>query len=106
MSANASIAFQHKGSPPPAIWKSDNKVEGLHTIVISANNAEVLGLIDGRQCVKTQSGVATNPDPCFIGNIDGFGKMAGDIYCVRIYNRALDERELLSNHAIDKRRFQ
>ena len=25
MSANASIAFQHKGSPPPASWKSDNK---------------------------------------------------------------------------------
>ena len=106
MSPNASIAFQHKGSPPPASWKSDGKVEGLHTIVISANNAEVLGLIDGKQYVKTKSGVATNPDPCFIGNIDGFGKMVGDIYCVRIYNRALDERELLSNHAIDKRRFQ
>ena len=106
MSPNASIVFQHKGSPPPTSWKSDGKVEGLHTIVISANNAEVLGLIDGKQCVKTQSGVATNSDPCFIGNIDGFGKMVGDIYCVRIYNRALDERELLSNHAIDKKRFQ
>lgn len=106
MSPNASIAFQHKGSPPPVSWKPNDKVEGLHTIVISANNAEVLGLIDGKQCVKTKSGVATNPDPYFIGNIDGFGKMVGDIYCVRIYNRALDERDLLSNHAIDKKRFQ
>jgi len=43
---------------------------------------------------------------CFIGNIDGFGKMVGEIYCVRIYNRALDERELQSNNAIDKKRFQ
>ena len=106
MSAGASIAFQHKGSPPPVSWKSNNKVEGLRTIVISVNSAEVLGLIDGKQYVKTTSGVATNPDPCFIGNIDGFGKMVGEIYCVRIYNRALDERELQSNNAIDKKRFQ
>ena len=106
MSPNASIAFQHKGSPPPVSWKPNNKVEGLHTLVISVNNAEVLGLIDGKQYVKTKSGEATNPDPCFIGNIDGFGKMVGEIYCVRIYNRALDERELQSNNAIDKKRFQ
>ncbi len=106
MSASASIAFQHRGSPPPASWKSDSKVEGLHTMVISVNNAEVLGLIDGKQCVKTKSGAATNPDPCFIGNIDGHGKMVGEIFCVRIYNRALDERELQSNHSIDKKRFQ
>ena len=106
MSANESITFQRKGTPSPVSWRSNGKVEGLHTIVIYANNDEAMGLIDGTQCVRITPGSATNPEPCYIGYIDGFGKMIGEIYSVRIYNRALDERELQSNHAIDKKRFQ
>ncbi len=78
----------------------------MHTMVILANNADVIGWIDAKQCVKAKAGLATNLEPCYIGYIDGFGKMVGEVCSVRIYDRALDERELLSNHAIDKKRFQ
>lgn len=106
MGKSATIVFQHKNSPSSASWRPNCAIEGLHTIVISSDNAEMIGWVDSKQCVREKSGVAVDPTPCYIGYIDCWGKMVGEIYCVRIYNRALDERELQSNHAIDKKRFQ
>lgn len=103
---DAVIVFQHKSSPAIQGWKVSSSLDGLHTVVISSHDAEVLGWIDAKVCLKTKTAVATNPLPCYIGYIDSWAKMKGRIYCVRIYNRALDERELLANHAIDKKRFQ
>ncbi len=105
MRSSASIVFQHRGSPISATWQVNDKFEGLHTMVISVDNAVMTGWVDSKRCVKATSGRANNTDPCYIGYIDGGRKMVGDIYCVRIYNRALDEKELQANHAIDKKRF-
>ena len=105
MGASPSIVFQHKSSPPPHAWRSNSSFDGLHTVVVSASEAEVSGWIDAKSVVKTKSGVADNPEPCYIGYIDGYSKMVGEIYCVRIYNRALDAKELQANHAIDVKRF-
>ena len=105
MAANASIVFQHKGSPLSADWQAKGPIEDLHTIVISASNAEVFGWVDAKQCAKSKAATANNPFPSYIGYIDGWGKMVGDIYCVRIYNRALDDKELRENHAVDRKRF-
>ena len=106
MSPNAAIVFQHKSSPSAQSWKVNGCFDGLHTVVISSHDGEVVGLVDAKECLKTKSAVAANPLPCYIGYIDGWAKMKGEIYCVRIYNRALGERELQSNHTIDKKRFQ
>ena len=102
MASNASIVFQHRGSPD---WQAHGPIDGLHTIVISASNDEVFGWIDAKQRGKAKAGVANNPIPCYIGYIDGWGKMVGDIYCVRVYNRALDDKELRENYAVDLKRF-
>ena len=105
IAATASILFQHKGSPLSADWQAKGPIEDLHTIVISASNAEVFGWVDAKQCAKSKAATANNPFPSYIGYIDGWGKMVGDIYCVRIYNRALDDKELRENHAVDRKRF-
>lgn len=105
MGATPSIVFQHKLSPPPHAWKSNSCFDGLHTIVISASEADVSGWIDAKAVVKTKSGIGNNPEPSYIGYIAGYAKMIGEIYCVRIYNRALDAKELQSNYAIDNKRF-
>ena len=104
--SNAVMVFQHKSSPATQGWKVNTSLDELHTVVISSHDAEVLGWIDAKVCLKTKTAVATSPLPCYIGRIDGWANMKGSIYCVRIYNRALDERELQSNQAIDKKRFQ
>ncbi len=106
MGPDASIVFQHKGSPISQYWRAKGSFDGLHTMAISASNGDVFGWIDAKVCVKTKSAGANNPTPCYIGYIDGWAKMIGEIYCVRIYDHALDARELLSNHTVDIKRFR
>ena len=58
MGKNATIVFQHKNSPSSASWRSNGAIEGLHTIVISSDNAEMTGWVDSKLCVREKSGGA------------------------------------------------
>ncbi len=103
---NASIVLQYKGSRCLAVKCAKSCMDGVCTIVIAANNSDVCGWINLSKSLETTVGtVVDNPIPAYIGYTDGWNKMVGDIYCVRIYNRMLDEKELQTNNAIDKKRF-
>ena len=87
-------------------WSRDSLLNWISTDLCEREGQAQTNFAETLPSPESDLAKQLTKDPCFIGNIDGYGKMVGEIYCVRIYNRALDERELQSNHAIDKRRFQ
>lgn len=41
----------------------------------------------------------------YIGRIPGLSAFDGKIYCIRIYNRALEDDEIFTNYLVDRERF-
>ena len=85
---------------------------GKEATVFGAANTMTLVLSNGElnasaalETAKGRSGASKAFGPNFIGYIDGYAKLRGAIFCVRIYDRPLDSGELQKNRSVDARRF-
>ena len=77
-----------------------------HHVVFSSSSTTMSGWLDGIKVSSTRTiGKQTSLGQSFIGRISSYNNFYGDIYFIRIYNRALTEDEIAANYAIDKQRF-
>ena len=77
-----------------------------HHVVFSSSSTTMSGWLDGIKVSSTRTiGKQTSLGQSFIGRISNYNNFYGDIYFIRIYNRALTEDEIAANYAIDKQRF-
>lgn len=75
-------------------------------VVFSSSSTTISGWLDGIKLSSTPTiGRQTSLGTSFIGRIGGYNNFYGDIYFIRIYNRALTEDEIAANYAVDKIRY-
>ena len=107
-STSATLNAQLQNSPSLRLWYRNGvfPTGTKHHVVFSSSSTTMSGWLDGIKVSSTRTiGKQTSLGQSFIGRISGYNNFYGDIYFIRIYNRALTEDEIAANYAIDKQRF-
>ena len=102
--AETGLDFQSRGGASVQLGKEETVSELTNTMTFVLSNGELNASI-ASETATGRSGVSKVFGPNYIGYIDGFAKFRGEIFCVRIYDRPLDKRELQKNRSVDARRF-
>ena len=107
-STSTTLNAQLQNSSPLRLWYRNGvfPTGTKHHVVFSSSSKFMSGWLDGIKVSSTPTiGKQTSLGQSFIGRISGYNNFYGDIYFIRIYNRALTEDEIAANYAIDKQRF-
>lgn len=89
-------------------YNSMDRVISLSAIFPDAvSNTSERSYANGTELTTTGTGNFSEPatSPCRIGYGYNRGGFVGEIYCIRMYNRALTPEEIAYNYEIDKVRF-
>ena len=74
-----------------------------------ASSADVAAYVNGasvaRSATESNPGFGSGGTVAFGARQDGARPFTGEIYCVRLYNRALTAAEIAANYAVDAQRF-
>lgn len=106
--SGSTLNFQFRSSSPVRVWKTNDGVFGTSIHSVS-------GVIENNLCSAyldsiyrdggISAGTSTSNRSCFLGNLFSYNKLYGNIYSIRLYNRALTAEEIAYNYEIDKARF-
>lgn len=102
--AGKGLDFQSRAGTSVQLGKAEMLFGSANTMSLVLSNGELNASVASETTIG-RSGAAKVSGPNFIGYIDGYAKLRGEIYCVRIYDRPLDRRELQKNRSVDARRF-
>lgn len=105
MSGNATLNFQVKGGKVVRTWKNQGKLVGVQTLSLTSTTAGLQSYVSAKASGEGAPGATPVQTLGYLGCIEGYARMQGEIFSVRVYERALDARELLQNYTIDRHRF-
>ena len=110
--ANLSFGFGYYSGtffyPPTQAISSGATISGLWD-ANPASNKENVAYVNGAQITRSQTeigpGFGSGTKVTFGARQDAARPFTGDIYCVRLYSRALTAAEIAANYAVDAQRF-